>query len=176
MMASVGWDARRWNGNSKEHRDATVRRYVEEFPDVSHIPVALVSVIDCTDPHHDPNLRSHSGYHPDTMFACAKNMTERSVSELAWLLESFREGEKYAKLVVVLCCRRARHRSIAIRELFQEYVKRHHPEFEVHDGPATRFSGRMCCESTAERGTCTLCAHAEKREVVCKAHTIFQSV
>ena len=60
VMESVGWDAARWSQYSGGHPRALVRRLIEEYPEYDNMSYLIWDCTTLTDPHHDPNLRSHT--------------------------------------------------------------------------------------------------------------------
>ena len=82
----------------------------------------FVPVLDCSDPHHDKELRDHCGQHPKTMLGCASNTNPRTLDRLVEEIKSFADNDDEDELMVVFLCRRARHRSVAMRQLFKAYV------------------------------------------------------
>ena len=103
------------------------------------------NVLDVGDPNHDMNLRNHLGYQPTTQKGCAEQCGDKFCKIIATAIEQFMDSDQ-EDIMLVFCCRKERHRSVACRALLNNFLEKNKATYgvEVKDGPQVpRYSRHM---------------------------------
>ena len=112
-----------------------------EYPEYDGMSYLTLNCTTLTDPHHDPKLRSHTGFHPRTLSDIAKQLPQPQFVPMAAELTQFLANDADDKLLVVTLCRRGRHRSVGSRWHFLTYLRQHAKtlSIKVADGPREEY-------------------------------------
>lgn len=136
-----------FGGKMKAARDV-----VAEFG-LSDRRTIIASTLRFGDPHHDPNLRSHVGCHPDILkgvFATYESST--AVRELFVLAATC-----FEPMAIVLYCNKNRHRSVAIGWLLASALRTDSPKaVKLIHHDARRSWSQMYGQC---KGECDVCTH-----------------
>ena len=111
-----------WRETNPEHRDAVIRRFMEENPSYHECACILVNCLDMTDPAYQNKIRDHKGTHPETMRRCAYELSETQIKNMTQNLDTWRTHVETAQATgrKAPVCRAKRHRSVGCRQLMYE--------------------------------------------------------
>ena len=115
-------DAYKFRYNNERHTSALIRRLMEEDEEKVSYRKCLIDCLNMDDPEHDPNLRDHYGYHPQTQENVATNLSDTEFMYMAEQLWEVLLGD-YEQVLFVAICKKERHRSVAVRRLLYRYLR-----------------------------------------------------
>eukprot|EP00973_Karenia_brevis_P094884 12424660-Karenia_brevis.AAC.1 len=151
----VNKDARKVDLQDTDNLKMIQRRFLEEFPVHQDCTIIVIDCMNMGDPHHDPRLRSHKGTHPETMKSVAREMDENELRRFTAAFRQWVTNADGSDLLIISICRRARHRSIANRELLYVHLNEYKDKYkiQVEQGPKPTFSKKICPAG------CPACCH-----------------
>ena len=160
VQTEYGWKADFMDFHSDQIRFPIIARYCEEYPEFREAEFLLVNCLNYSDPHHDKDLRDHTGRHPRTMLGIAKYLDGPEQDRFAdQFMQWLTWNPDRRPLVILHICKRERHRSIGVRHHNRTYLRERFGELiNVIDGPQPRFARHICGGNVA---TCGACAHTD---------------
>ena len=169
-------EAHNWDGKTvkfgHEENEVMFRHDVERHPEFENHLMIVVQCLEKIDPFHDPELRDHTGYHPETMLRFAEKLKHGEMNNLSEMLDTWYQdqigvndmvdNDSGRNLLVLTVCKKERHGSVAAKHLIIRTVRDILPDIEVNE-PLTTYFGRHLCVRV---GHCKFCAHEQMKDKI----------